>query len=62
MENIGEWIQQFPDAAPGIILGAVAGVVFGAVTADEGMKTYEAWGLGGLGAAIGAFVWIFLVA
>lgn len=61
MENIPEWLALFPQLAPGIVLGAIAGVVLGIARPGEHLEGVQAWQFGGVGAVLGALGWFVLI-
>ncbi len=62
VENLPNAIDAMPGLAPGLILGAMAGLGYGFyedVKADDGLP-HRWWQFGGLGAILGGFAWIAL--
>ncbi len=60
MENLPEWLELFPELAPGILLGAIAGVLLGIARPGEHIEGVNAWQWGGAGAVLGALGWYAL--
>lgn len=61
MEKIPELLELFPHLAPGIVLGAIAGVVLGIARPGEHLEGVNAWLFGGAGAVLGALGWFLLI-
>jgi hypothetical protein len=63
MDGLPGALAALPQLAPGIILGAVAGIAYGFYTdykSDEDIPT-SWWQLGGLGGSLGAVAWMVLL-
>lgn len=65
MENLGTAMAQLPALAPGLLLGALAGVGHGIYhDRKDGKGPMEGgtfWGAGGLGMVVGGFLWLLVI-
>lgn len=62
MENLPAALNVMPELAPGLILGALAGIGYGLyedLQADD--IPHRWWQYGGIGVAIGAVAWLGLL-
>jgi hypothetical protein len=63
MENLPDALNAMPQLAPGLILGALAGIGYGLFEdhkADDGIP-HRWWQYGGLGVILGGLAWIVLI-
>lgn len=63
MENLPSALEAMPQLAPGLILGAVLGSLWGLYEdhkADDGVP-HRWWQAGGLGTLIGGAIWLIFV-
>lgn len=63
MENLPDALRAAPEFAPGLILGALAGIAYGLYEdfkADDGIP-HRWWQFGGIGAVLGVIAQVTLV-
>ena len=61
MDKFGEALANFPDLAPGIVVGTLVGMAFGIRKDIKAGEAGNWWQLGGIGFALGAVAWFAIL-